>query len=285
MAQEYGAHAWRRRFAVVVAAAAFVCTHANAQQSQSAPSAPTEETDALVYQLRPGEDPSKVARMFHLTVEELLAANHISDPHRLAAGTNLTIPDPRAARLAQMRSAKENVERQLLASQGTIATMQNTIGTLQGQVADLTESRDSLEREAALSGMWRLATLVAAAVAIGAAFGVFVLWAKVQDEARRRRQAVKEAEVLQVAVEKHRQLSGQFELRYQSLFHQVGLPATVQTRAQALRQAYDEDRARLDAIVEDAERAIKGTAAATGSTAGKRSKAHVTPLAAVRKNN
>jgi LysM repeat protein len=288
MGLQRAVYAWRW-VAVLIAGIALAGSEAIAQLPASAPapaSGTLDESDYILYQVRPGEDPSKIARMFHLTVDELLATNRISDPQRLVAGTMLKIPDPRAARLAELRTAKEAAERQVAAAQGTTAELQQKISTLETQVSELSEERDALADGASLSRIWRLGAFIAAATAIGVAFGALVLWAKAHDEAQRHRQAVKELEVLQIAVEKHRQLSGQFELRYQSLFHQVGLPAAVQTRAQALRQAYDEDRARLDAIVEEAEHAIKGRAAASPvSGTGKRSKAQVTALSAVRKNS
>jgi 4'-phosphopantetheinyl transferase EntD len=66
-------------------------------------------------------------------------------------------------------------------------------------------------------------------------------------------------------------LGGQFELKYQSIFHQVGLPPAEQHRAHGVRAAYEEDRARLDAVVTDAERQIN---AALAELSPKRESAH-----------
>jgi len=64
-----------------------------------------------------------------------------------------------------------------------------------------------------------------------------------------------------------------------------GMPSPMQTRAQALRAAYDDDRARLDAIVVEAERQIKGALAELSPKRETRqARARMTPLAAARKS-
>jgi LysM repeat protein len=244
-----------------------------------------DEPDYIVYELRPGEAASKVARMFHVTVAELLALNHITDPDRLVAGTTLRIPDPRATRMARLRTEKGALERELAAAHDAIGDLRGTIGRLESQLSDLRHAKQGLERAQLFYQFWRAGALIGAGAAVAAGFGLLVAWAKARDEARRRHLAAKEAEMLHLAVEKHRQLSGQFELKYQGLFHQVGLPAAAQARAQALRRAYDEDRARLDAIIAEAEQEIKGAAAALPAARDtKQAKAPVTRLSAARKN-
>jgi LysM repeat protein len=239
--------------------------------------------DYIVYQVRSGEDPSKVAHMFHITVEELLALNHITDPHRLSVGATLKIPDPRATRLAKLQREKDELQQQLTTTQATIGDLQKTIGTLEADVSSLREANEKLTREQTFYPLWRAAVFICAAAALVAAVALLVMWAKARDETRRRHLAIKEAELLHIAVEKHRQLNAQFELKYQNLFH--GLPPGVQDRAEALRRAYDEDRNRLDAIVAEAERAIKRAAAALAAEPeGKRGKASVVRLSAARKS-
>ena len=264
---------------------------AGAQSSQPelhvapAHTGPDDEQNYILYQIRPGEDPSKVAHMFHLTVDELLALNHISDPHRLGVGATLKIPDPRATRLGQLQREKDGLQQQLTKAQGTIGELQTTIQSLESQVATLREAKDALERERTFYPVWRAAVFVCAAAAVAASIALLVVWAKARDESRRRQLAVKEIDLLRTAVEKHRQLGAQFELRYQNLFHQVGLPPGVQERAQALRRVYDDDRERLDAIVAEAERELKGAVALAPESSSKRGKAPVVRLSAARKSS
>src|SRR5690349_4031248 len=66
-----------------------------------------DEQNYIVYELRAGEDPSRVAKMFHVTPDELLALNHITDARRLSVGATLKIPDPRAALVAELRADKQ----------------------------------------------------------------------------------------------------------------------------------------------------------------------------------
>jgi LysM repeat protein len=244
-----------------------------------------DDAPYIEYQLRPNEDPSKVAKMFHVTLESLMALNNISDPHRLAAGIMLKIPDPRASVVQQLQAEKAALETRLSTTQGGVAGLQKNINQLQGQVNDLREANDGLQTEHTLYQVWRSAVFVSGGTAIVLAFAVLVAWGKSRDAERRREAAHKQIEVLRVAVDKYRQLSAQFELKYQSLFHQVGMPAVLQTRAQALRGAYDDDRARLDAIVTEAEQQITNTLEKlSAKREDGRSPARLAALAAVRKS-
>ena len=276
-------------FVVAALTTGYAAAQSSGSEAHVAPAhtGPDDEQNYILYQVRPGEDPSKVAHMFHLTVEELLATNHISDPHRLGVGATLKIPDPRATRLAELQKQKDGLQQQLVKAQGTIGELQGTIHSLESQVAGLREGKEALERERTFYPIWRAAVFVSAAVAAAAAVTLLLVWAKARDESRRHKLALKEVELLHTAVEKHRQLSAQFELRYQNLFHQGGLPAGVQERAQALRRVYDDDRERLDAIVAEAERELKGAAAAalTPESSRKRGKAPVVRLSAARKSS
>lgn len=44
------------------------------------------------YVVEKGDTPLKVAKKFHVAFDELMAANHIGDPHKLKVGQKLTIP-------------------------------------------------------------------------------------------------------------------------------------------------------------------------------------------------
>jgi hypothetical protein len=249
------------------------------------PTAPADDQGFIEYQLRANEDPSKVARMFHVTVAELLALNHISEPRRLTVGTTLKIPDPRAAAMKRLSAEKQALEAQLASSQAHVTTLQTQSDQLQAQLADLRELNESLRGEQALYRTWRIAVFVAGGAAVVLAFGLLFAWGKGRDAELHAEVLEREAEVMRAAVDKYRQLSAQFELKYQSLFHQVGMPSPVLTRAQALRAAFDDDRARLDAIVAEAERQIKGALAELSpKREARHAQARMTPLTAARKS-
>src|SRR2546426_6614152 len=82
------------------------------RRTAPAAAAQQDDQDFVTYELRAGEDPSKVARMFHVTLDELLALNHIADPRRLSVGAMLKIPDPRAALVAELRAEKDGLQKQ-----------------------------------------------------------------------------------------------------------------------------------------------------------------------------
>ena len=44
------------------------------------------------YVVEKGDNPLKIAKKFHVPYDELLAANHIDDPHKLKVGQKLVIP-------------------------------------------------------------------------------------------------------------------------------------------------------------------------------------------------
>ena len=270
-----------RAFTAVVA---LVSAFLGAKASLAEKAATTPEDQGFIeYQIRPNDDPSKIARMFHVTLEELLALNHISDPQRLYVGTTLKIPDPRATAVKQLANEKKGLETQLASAQAEMAALKARADELQSQLNDQREINDAFRSEQALYHTWRIAVFVAGGATVILALGLLLAWGKARDAERQTLVLQKEADVMRAAVDKYRQLSAQFELKYQSLFHQVGSPT--QARAQALRAAYDDDRARLDAIVAEAEHQIKGALAEISPKRDARlAEGRMAPLAAARKS-
>jgi DNA repair exonuclease SbcCD ATPase subunit len=223
--------------------------------------------------------------MFHVGLDELLAQNHISDPRRLTVGTILKIPDPRESLVKQLIAEKQGLETQLASVQANITASKTQADQLQSELADQREINEEFRSEQALYHTWRIAVFIAGGAAVVLTLGLLLAWGKARDAERHAQVLEREAEVMRAAVDKYRQLGAQFELKYQNLFHQVGLPAPAQARAQALRAAYDDDRARLDAIVTEAERQIKGALAALSPKRQTRvAEGRMAPLAAARKS-
>jgi len=272
-----------RRFAsfVVLACLVLIAQPCLAEEVAAA----ADDHSVIEYQLRANEDPDKVARMFHVSLNELLALNHIPDPRRLAVGTTLKIPDPRASLVKQLTAEKQGLETQLASAQANIAALNTQTDQLQSQLADEREIDEAFRSEQALYHAWRVAVFVAGGAAVVLALGLVLAWGKARDAERHTQVLEREAEVMRAAVDKYRQLGAQFELKYQNLFHQVGMPLPLQPRAQALRAAYDDDRARLDAIVTEAERQIKGALARLSpKREARQAQARMAPLAAARKS-
>jgi hypothetical protein len=246
---------------------------------------PPGANDYIEYQLRPGEDPSKVARMFHVTIEELLALNHISDPRRLGVGALLRIPDPRASMLAQLRQEKDALEQQAATGQTRLNAQQQTIDDLESQATRLRRANKALQHNELLYKLWQAAVLVGVAMALILGLSLVAVRARMHVQDKRLTLANKQLEVLRIAIDKYRKLGGQFELRYQSLFHHVAPPGNVPPKAQTLRRVYEDDCTRLDAIVAEAEREITNTLGSLQPEAGPKSaKALMLRLSTVRKN-
>jgi LysM repeat protein len=56
------------------------------------------------YVVEKGDNPLKIAKKFHVPYDDLLAANHIDDPHKLKVGQKLVIPmkaAPKAKKVTQ----------------------------------------------------------------------------------------------------------------------------------------------------------------------------------------
>jgi len=257
-------HRWLLPVSLALSVMAFrpVASHA-----ESSPPASDDQGD-IVYQLRAGEDPSRVARMFHVSLEALLALNHINDPQRLGVGATLKIPDPRASVATELRTEKESLKKQLATAQSNVNELQATIRGLESKLTGVRDTNDTLQSQLLMYHAVRLGLIAAAATAGTLAIALLFALGRVHDSDRRRRLASNEVQILRTAVDKYRQLSAQFELRYQGIFHRVRLSAGKEARGQALRQRMDEDRARLDAIVAEAERDLKRATAALAPEPG-----------------
>src|SRR5262249_10185981 len=132
---------------------AWLCCAAVASPARAAE--PPEDQGYIIYQLRAGEDPGTVARMFRVSVSDLLALNHISDAHRLATGANLKIPDPRAVLVEQLRRENAAVAAQLSAAQSTVAQLQANLASAQSTLAGLRDANESLHASLAFYEVWR----------------------------------------------------------------------------------------------------------------------------------
>lgn len=241
----------RRCAPVVVASiAALVCASFAAAQ-EADPDAP------IRYVLRAGEDPSRVARMFNVPLEELLARNGIRDASRLAVGTVLEIPDPRATRVQELRAELDELRARVETLTAEAAASRERADRLAAELETVRSERDALESRLTLYEALRVFALIMLGVAVLLAAALLVVVARVRDEARRRIATLKHTEALRAAVERYRGLAGQLELKYHNLYRQ--LPADGEGLAaatKALREAYDMERADVEADVARSEAAL-----------------------------
>jgi len=208
----------------------------------------------LRYELRAGEDPSRVARMFRVPLEELLARNDIRDPSRLRVGTVLEIPDPRAALVEELRRDREQLRVQVASLTRAASEQREQAQRLTDELDDVRAERDALEGRMTLYGVTRVFAATVLCVALGLAVALLLALARARDEARRRVASLRQAEALRAAVDRYRSLAAQLELKYHNLYRQV--PAETAAAAEALRATYDEERSGVEAEVARSEAAI-----------------------------
>jgi hypothetical protein len=226
----------------------------------SANAARPTEADAettLRYELRAGDDPSRVAQMFRIPLDELLRRNGIRDPSRLKVGTVLDIPDPRATLVRDLRTEQDRLRAEVAAVHDAVDREQARVARLESDLRRTAGDRDAL---AARLTFYRAGSVVGgvavcAALLLGAT--LVLALARLRRETARRATAIKHGESLRAAVDRYRTLGAQLELKYQGLYRQAASDAGVQEASQGLRAAYDDERAALDATIEQRAAALR----------------------------
>src|SRR5215475_5348759 len=76
---------------------------------QHRPSAPSPSEEVLEYRLHKGESLAEIARMFHLSPDDLAHANGITDPTHLQIEQRLKVPNVFARQVAQLREERDGL--------------------------------------------------------------------------------------------------------------------------------------------------------------------------------
>ena len=165
----------------------------------------------LEYRLRPGESLGDVARLFHLSVEELAQINRITDPTRLQAGQPLKVPNGFARQAAQLQGERNR----LLAE---MEGLRQTQAALEADLHRAEEEKTTLTAQLAATSQWQRGALALAVLLLG----IFGWGLKLRGEraklTRKLTVLMQENSALTVAKEKYRQAVAQVELRYQKLY-------------------------------------------------------------------
>lgn len=233
-----------------------VLAHAAVVRAQALDDAVPERAnvqDVIRYEVRVGDDPSRIARMFGVPTAELLERNGIADPRGLRVGSVLEIPDPRAATVARLRAQGDRRERELTGLRDRIAAQQARLDDLEGDLSRVAAERDSLAGRLGRQRLLEVATVVLLVLLLGTAGALAVAVGWGRDAASRRCAALKEIDAFRATVDKYRALGGQLELKYHNLFRSGAAPGE---GAEALRREYDEERAELEARIEESERRL-----------------------------
>ena len=67
-------------------------SEAKNEKREAAPKAVRRQIQAKIYVVAKGDNPVSIAKKFKVPYDELLALNHIEDPHKLKIGQKLLIP-------------------------------------------------------------------------------------------------------------------------------------------------------------------------------------------------
>jgi LysM repeat protein len=203
----------------------------------------------LRYEIRPGDDPARVARIFQVPVAELLQRNGIRDPSHLKVGAVLEIPDSRAVLVRDLRTRQGQLDATVAELRRTVADEQARSSRAEDELRATSADRDALARRVLLYRTGTIAAGVASCAALALALALVAALARLRAEVARRASTVKHAESLRAAVDRYRILGARLELKYQSLYREAAAEVSTRSAAEALRDAYDDERTALEAEI------------------------------------
>jgi LysM repeat protein len=202
----------------------------------------------FLYPVRAGESLSDVAHVFHVSVQDLLAINHLADVDYLQIGQTIRIPNGFARETAALRADQARVLEEKRRAERESAERQRALLDLQTRQSQLELERNALTAELAAVGGWRVTAKIALAL-----FLLSLAWAfktRIERARAARRHVVVAAQnvALSAAKERYRQAAAQLELRYQKLYGGPGDPASVTVRdgVERIRAAFGEGSAEIE---------------------------------------
>jgi len=202
----------------------------------------------FLYPVRAGESLSDVAHVFHVSVQDLLAINHLADVDYLQIGQTIRIPNGFARETAALRADQARVLEEKRRAERESAERQRALLDLQTRQSQLELERNVLTAELAAVGGWRVTAKIALAL-----FLLSLAWAfktRIERARAARKHVVVAAQnvALSAAKERYRQAAAQLELRYQKLYGGPGDPASVTVRdgVERIRAAFDEGSAEIE---------------------------------------
>jgi LysM repeat protein len=202
----------------------------------------------FLYPVRAGESLSDVAHVFHVSVQDLLAINHLADVDYLQIGQTIRIPNGFARETAALRADQARVLEEKRRAERESAERQRALLDLQTRQSQLELERNALTAELGAVGGWRVTAKIALAL-----FLLSLAWAfktRIERARAARRHVVVAAQnvALSAAKERYRQAAAQLELRYQKLYGGPGDPASVTVRdgVERIRAAFGEGSAEIE---------------------------------------
>jgi LysM repeat protein len=202
----------------------------------------------FLYPVRAGESLSDVAHTFHVSVQDLLAINHLADVDYLQIGQTIRIPNGFARETAVLRAEQARVLEEKRRAERESAERQRALLDLQARQRQLEGERNALAAELTAVAGWRVTAKIALVL-----FLLSLAWAfkgRIERARAARRHVVVAAQniALSAAKERYRQAAAQLELRYQKLYGGPGDPASVTVRdgVERIRAAFGEGSAEIE---------------------------------------
>jgi LysM repeat protein len=210
------------------------------------PAGATEEF--FLYPVRAGESLSDIARIFHVSVDELSSINHLAEVDYLQIGQTIRVPNGFARETAELRAAQARILEEKRRVERQSAERQRALASLQERERQLEVERSAISAELASMVGWRRTAKIALGLCLLAlAWG---LKSRLERVRLSRRNAVVAAQnaALLVAKERYRQAAAQLELRFQKLYGGLGdpPPRTVQDGVERISLAFAEGSAQIE---------------------------------------
>jgi murein DD-endopeptidase MepM/ murein hydrolase activator NlpD len=202
----------------------------------------------FAYPLRAGESLNDVARIFHVSVQDLVSVNHLGDVDHLQIGQIIRVPNGFARETAALRAEQGRALEQRRRLERESAERQRALLDLQARQRQLEAERNAFAAEVDTLASWR----VTAKITLGL-FLLALAWA-FKSRMERARAARSHAAMaahnaaLSAAKERYRQAAAQLELRYQKLYAGVAEPVsgTVRDGVDRIRAAFGEGSAEIE---------------------------------------
>jgi len=210
------------------------------------PSAAVDEY--FLYPVRAGESLGDVARTFHVSVQDLLAINHLADVDYLQIGQTIRVPNGFARETAELRAEQSRVVEEKRRADRQSAERQRALLDLQSRQRRLEGERNALAAELATLASWRATAKIALGLLLLALAWAFKSRIERARTARRHAAIAAHNAALSAAKERYRQAAAQLELRYQKLYGGIGDSASVTVRdgVERIRAAFGEGSAEIE---------------------------------------
>jgi LysM repeat protein len=174
--------------------------------------------DVFHYTLRSGETLSDVARIFGVSVPDLMSVNRIAHADRLATGQQIVVPNAFALEAAQLRTERAELLDARREAEQNATRLEQTLAAARLDVQRLEREREAMADALAATVRWRFVATLLGLFSLVALASAFIARAERASLAGRLRRTHAELAALGTAKQRYREALAQLELRYQHLY-------------------------------------------------------------------